>query len=59
MRYTSRLQHYIALKNEIFSGTDHAFYKSAQIFNTVRLTLTLLIEFICFKIISERFALLI
>jgi hypothetical protein len=43
-------------KNEIFSSTDRAFYKNAQIFTTVRLTLFL--ELICFKIIAERFALL-
>jgi hypothetical protein len=41
MRYASRLQHYLALKNEIFSSTDRAFYKNAQIFTTVRLALTL------------------
>jgi hypothetical protein len=29
-------------KNEIFSSTDRAFYKNAQIFTTVRLALTLL-----------------
>jgi hypothetical protein len=37
MRYASRLQHYLALKNEIFSGTLRAFYKNAQFFTTVRL----------------------
>jgi hypothetical protein len=58
MRYTSRLQHYLALKKQIFSSTDRAFYKNAQIFTTVRLALTLLLELICFKIIAERFALL-
>ena len=58
MRYALRLQHYLALKNEIFSSTDRAFYKNAQIFTTVRLALTLLLELICFKIIAERFALL-
>jgi hypothetical protein len=58
MRYASRLQHYFALKNEIFSSTDRTFYKNAQIFTTVRLALTLLLELICFKIIAERFALL-
>jgi hypothetical protein len=36
------VQHYLALKNEIFSSTDRAFYKNAQIFTTVRLALTLL-----------------
>jgi hypothetical protein len=41
MRYASRLQHYLALKNETFSSTDRAFYKNAQIFTTVRLALTL------------------
>jgi hypothetical protein len=58
MRYASRLQHYLALKNEIFSSTDRAFYKNAQILTTVRLALTLFLELICFKIIAERFALL-
>ena len=58
MRYASRLQHYLALKNEIFSRTDRAFYKNAQIFTTVRLALTLFSELICFKKIAERFALL-
>jgi hypothetical protein len=33
---------YLALKNEIFSSTLRAFYKNAQIFDTVRLALTLL-----------------
>jgi hypothetical protein len=42
MRYGSRLQHYLALKNEIFSSTDRAFYKNAQSLTTVRLALTLL-----------------
>jgi hypothetical protein len=36
MRYASRLQHYLALKNEIFSGTLRAFYKNAKFFTTVR-----------------------
>jgi hypothetical protein len=38
VRYASRLQHYLALKNEIFSSTDRAYYKNAQIFyyGTVR-----------------------
>jgi hypothetical protein len=45
-------------KNEIFSSTDRAFYKNAQIFTTVRLALTPFLELICFKIIAERFALL-
>ena len=58
MRYASRSQHYLALKYEIFSSTDGAFYKNAQIFTTVRLALTLFLELICFKIIAERFALL-
>jgi hypothetical protein len=58
MRYASRLQNYLALKNEIFSSTDRAYYKNAKIFTTVRLALTLLLELICFKIIAERFALL-
>jgi hypothetical protein len=60
MRYASRLQHYyLALKNEIFSSTDRAFYKNAQIFTTVRFALTLLLELIWIKIIAERFTLLI
>jgi hypothetical protein len=58
MRYASRLQHYLALKYEIFSSTDRAFYKNAQIFNTVRLALTLFLELIWIKIIAKRFALL-
>jgi hypothetical protein len=58
MRYASRLQHYFALKNEIFSRTDPAFYKNAQIFTTIRFTLTFFLGLICFKIIAERFALL-
>jgi hypothetical protein len=57
MRYASRLQHYLALKNEIFSSSDRAYYKNAQIFTTVRLPLKLLLELICLKIIAERFAL--
>jgi hypothetical protein len=44
MRYASRLQHYLALKNEIFSGTLPNLYKNAQIFITVRLALTLFLE---------------
>jgi hypothetical protein len=56
--YTVRLMHYLALKNEIFSSTDRAFYKNAQFFTTVRLALTLFLKLICFKIIAERFALL-
>jgi hypothetical protein len=58
VRYASRLQHYLALKNEIFSSTDRASYKDARIFTTVRLALALFLELICFKIIAERFALL-
>ncbi len=45
MRNGSRLQHYLAVKNEIFSSADRAFYKNAQIFNPVRFALTL-----CFRI---------
>ena len=58
MRYASRLQHYLALKNEIFCVKDRAFYKNAQYFTTGRLALTLFLELICFKIIAERLALL-
>jgi hypothetical protein len=58
MRYASHLQHYLALKNEIFSSADRAFYKNAQFFTTVRFALTLFLELICFKIIAGRFALL-
>jgi hypothetical protein len=47
-----------SFKNEIFSSTDRAFCKNAQIFTMVRLALTLFLELICFKIIAERFALL-
>ena len=36
----SRLQHYLAVKNEIFSSADRAFYKNAQIYTPVRLALT-------------------
>ncbi len=57
MRNGSRLQHYLAVKNEIFSSADRAFYKIAQIYTPVRLALTLFLELICFKIIAERFAL--
>ena len=39
MRYASRLQHYLALKNEIFSSTLRAFYKNAQIFIAERFAL--------------------
>ena len=41
MRNGSRLQHYLAVKNEIFRSTDRAFYKNAQIVTPVRLALTL------------------
>ena len=58
MRNGSRLKHYLALKNEIFISTDRAFCKNAQIFTRVRFALTLFLEFICFKIIADRFALL-
>ena len=58
MRYASRLQHYLALKNEIFSSKLRAFYKNAQFFTTVQLSLALFLELTCFKIIAERFALL-
>jgi hypothetical protein len=37
MRYASRLQHYLAIKKEVFSGTLRAFYKNVQFFTTVRL----------------------
>jgi hypothetical protein len=36
MRNGSRLQHYFAVKNEIFSSADRAFYKNAQIYTPVR-----------------------
>jgi hypothetical protein len=42
VQYASRLQHYLALKNEIFSSKLRAYYKNAQIFTTVRFALTLL-----------------
>ena len=58
MRNGSRLQHYLAVKNEIFSSADRAVYKNAQIFTPVRFALTLFLELICIKIIAERFALL-
>jgi hypothetical protein len=41
MRNRSRLQHYLAVKNEIFSSADRAFYKNAQIYTPVRFALTL------------------
>jgi hypothetical protein len=44
MRYASRLQHYLAVKNEIFSSADRDFHKNAQIFTTVRLALTLFLR---------------
>jgi hypothetical protein len=37
----SRLQHYLAVKNEIFSSADRAFYKNAQIYTPVRFALML------------------
>jgi hypothetical protein len=43
MRYASLIKQYLALKNEIFSSTDRAFYKNAQIFTAVRFALTLLL----------------
>jgi hypothetical protein len=52
MRYASRLQHYLALKNEIFSsadfhsGTARANAKSVLILNTVR--------FCAFEIFSRK-----
>jgi hypothetical protein len=47
-----------SFNNEIFISTLRAFYKNAQIFTSVRLALTLLLELICFEIIAERFRLL-
>ena len=41
MRNGSRLQHYLAVKNEIFSSADRAFYKNAQIYTPVLFALTL------------------
>jgi hypothetical protein len=41
MRNGSLLQHYLAVKNNILSSADRAFYKNAQIYTPVRLTLTL------------------
>jgi hypothetical protein len=38
-----------SFKKEIFSSRLSAFYKTSQIFTTVRLALTLFLEFICFK----------
>ncbi len=35
-RFGSRFQHYLAVKNEIFSSADRAFYKNAQIYTPVR-----------------------
>ncbi len=36
----SRLQHNLAVKNEIFSSGDRAFDQNAQIYTPVRLALT-------------------
>ena len=58
MRNGSRLQHYLPVKNEIFSGADRAVYRNAQIFTPVRFALMLFLELTCIKIIAERFALL-
>ena len=41
MRNGSRLQHYLAVKNEIFSSAIRAFYKNAQIFTPARFAITL------------------
>jgi len=41
MRNGSRLQHYLAVTNQIFSSTDRAYYKNAQIYTPVRFALTL------------------
>jgi hypothetical protein len=41
MRNGSRLQHYLAVKNEIFSSADRAFYKNAKIYTPVRFALML------------------
>ena len=41
MRNGSRLQHYLAVKNEIFSSADRAVYKNAQIFTPVRFEIQL------------------
>jgi hypothetical protein len=41
MRNGSRLQHYLAVKNEIFSSADRAFHINAQIYIPVRFALTL------------------
>ena len=46
-----------SFKNKIFSSTDRAFYKNAQLSTPVRFALTLFLELICFKIIADRFAL--
>jgi hypothetical protein len=39
MRNGSRFQHYLAVKNEIFSKADRAFCKNAQIVSPVRFAL--------------------
>jgi uncharacterized circularly permuted ATP-grasp superfamily protein len=57
MRYASRLQHYLALKNEIFSSTLRDFYKNAQIFTTVRIASRLLQKRTDFHYGTDRFAL--
>ena len=44
MRNGSRLQHYLAVKNEIFISIDRAFCKNAQIFTPVRFALTLILR---------------
>jgi len=56
MRNSSRLQHYLAVKNEIFSSADRVFYKNAQIYTPVRFAVTLFLELICFMIIADRSA---
>jgi hypothetical protein len=41
MRNGSLFQNFLAVKNEIFSSADRAFYKNTQIFSPVRFSLTL------------------
>jgi hypothetical protein len=55
MRNGSRFQHYLAVKNEIFSSADRVFCKNAQIVSPVRFALTLcLIRFDLFTFFAEK-----
>jgi hypothetical protein len=45
----SHLHHYLAVKNEIFSSADRAFYKNTQIFTPVRFRLMLFFRIDLYK----------